>query len=81
MNKHYVIGDIHGSYNTLLALIEKLPKDANIVFVGDLIDRGKYSSQVVKFIRKNRYKSVLGNHEIHLLNSLTNTKVLRILIC
>ena len=63
MNKHYVIGDVHGSYHTLLALIEKLPKDANIIFVGDLIDRGKYSSDVIKYVRKNRYQSVLGNHE------------------
>jgi len=63
MGLTFVIGDVHGSYNTLLALIEKLPKDSNIFFVGDLIDRGKYSSDVIKYVRSNRYQSVLGNHE------------------
>jgi len=63
MGLTFVIGDVHGSYHTLLALIEKLPKDANIIFVGDLIDRGKYSSDVIKYVRSNRYQSVLGNHE------------------
>ena len=37
----YIIGDVHGCYDTLMALIAKLPEDAEIVFVGDLIDRGK----------------------------------------
>ncbi len=59
----YVIGDVHGCYKTLLTLISKLPKDSNICFVGDLIDRGKDSSQVVEFVRKNNYDLVLGNHE------------------
>jgi len=27
---HYIIGDIHGEYQMLLALIEKLPKDAKL---------------------------------------------------
>jgi len=29
----------------------------------DLIDRGRYPSKVIEFVRKNRYKSVLSNHE------------------
>ncbi len=63
MSSTFVIGDVHGCYYTLIDLVDKLPKDADLIFVGDLIDRGKYPSKVVKFIRKNRYKSVLGNHE------------------
>ena len=43
MQKHYIIGDVHGEYQTLLALVEKLPKDAKLIFVGDLIDRGLQS--------------------------------------
>jgi len=31
MSKHYVIGDIHGEYQTLLALVAKLPKEANLI--------------------------------------------------
>jgi len=68
----YVIGDVHGCYKTLLALVKKLPKNAKICFVGDLIDRGKDSSKVLKFIRKNRYDSVLGNHEYFMIEAAPN---------
>jgi len=63
MQKHYVIGDIHGEYQTLLALVERLPKDAKLVFVGDLVDRGSQSKEVVAFVRKNNHLCVMGNHE------------------
>ena len=59
----FVIGDVHGMYNTLIALLKKLPSDSNIIFVGDLIDRGEYSAQVVDLVRQRGYKCVLGNHE------------------
>jgi len=63
MQKHYVIGDVHGEYQTLLALVEKLPHDAKLFFVGDLIDRGSQSKEVVEFVRKNNHLCVMGNHE------------------
>lgn len=61
----YIIGDVHGCYKSLLALIEQLPNKQNskIVFVGDLIDRGSNSCEVVKFIMDNNYDCVKGNHE------------------
>jgi len=63
MQKHYIIGDIHGEYQTLLVLVAKLPKDAKLIFVGDLIDRGLESKKVVAFVRKNGHQVVMGNHE------------------
>ncbi|MCK5855513.1 MAG: metallophosphoesterase, partial [Sulfurovaceae bacterium] len=48
---------------TLLALVEKLPQDAKLVFVGDLVDKGLQSKEVIAFIRKHNYLSVKGNHE------------------
>lgn len=63
-NKIYIIGDVHGCFKTLQALINKLPKDANICFVGDLCDRGSDSKEVIEFIKSNAYDSVLGNHEL-----------------
>ncbi len=60
---HYVIGDVHGHYNTLKALVEKLPDDAGLIFVGDLIDRGPQSAEVVRFVRQNGHQCVMGNHE------------------
>lgn len=60
---HYVIGDVHGEFDTLLALVAKLPKDAKLIFVGDLIDRGEKSKEVIEFVRQNNHLCVLGNHE------------------
>lgn len=61
--KTYVIGDVHGHFDTLLKLREKIGSDAKLVFVGDLVDRGLKSREVIALVRKNNYFSVLGNHE------------------
>jgi len=63
MGKHFVIGDVHGMYDTLTALLDVLPADAEVIFVGDLIDRGDKSAQVVQTVRSRGYRCVLGNHE------------------
>ena len=66
---HYIIGDIHGCYNTLLRLINQIPfkKGDKLVFVGDYIDRGKYSKQVVSYIKElvelGDAIALKGNHE------------------
>ncbi len=59
----YIIGDVHGEYDTLLALVDKLPDDAELIFVGDLVDRGTKSKEVIKFVRENNYQCCMGNHE------------------
>ena len=69
MENIYIIGDVHGCYTTLLALVDKLPKNAKICFVGDLIDRGKNSKEVIEFVRSNNYDCVLGNHEYFMIES------------
>ena len=72
MKNIYIIGDVHGCYKTLLALINKLPNkfDSKICFVGDLIDRGSNSKEIIKLIRDNNYDCVLGNHESYMIDSL-----------
>lgn len=64
-NNVYIIGDVHGCYKTLCALIEQLPEKYNskICFVGDLIDRGPNSKDVIELVKKHNYDCVLGNHE------------------
>jgi serine/threonine protein phosphatase 1 len=58
-----VIGDVHGDYEALMDLMEILPQTEKICFVGDLIDRGPKSKEVLQFVMDNKFKSVLGNHE------------------
>jgi len=66
------IGDVHGCYKTLLALLKKLPDD-EIVFTGDLIDRGPDSMKVVRWMlgHQDIASSVIGNHEQMAISSLT----------
>jgi serine/threonine protein phosphatase 1 len=68
--KKWIIGDVHGSFRTLLELVKKLPKDADIIFVGDLVDRGSGSREVINFIRKRGYDCIRGNHEEMMVNGL-----------
>lgn len=58
-----IIGDVHGCYKTLMALIEKFPKDQKFCFVGDLIDRGPDNKKVLDFVLNNLHDCVMGNHE------------------
>lgn len=66
----YVIGDIHGCFHTLQDLIKQFPKDANLIFVGDLCDRGLYSKEVIEFIKANNYLCILGNHDFYMLEDI-----------
>jgi hypothetical protein len=60
-----IIGDVAGRYDTLTALIEKMPSSATPLSVGDMIDRGPKSKEVLEFFKQ--HKAVLGNHEHFLL--------------
>lgn len=76
----YVVGDIHGRFDLLEELLAKIHAELQhrpatktlLVFVGDLIDRGPSSAQVVERLRtyrRDRIRPVflLGNHEEVLL--------------
>ena len=67
----YIIGDVHGCFNTLLELIKQFPNKerSKICFVGDVVDRGLFSCDVVELIMQNGYDMVMGNHERRLLNN------------
>ncbi len=58
-----LIGDVHGCYETLMRLFEKLPNDEEIVFLGDLVDKGSDTKKVLDFIIQGGYRSVMGNHD------------------
>lgn len=66
MRRTIVIGDIHGCYDELLELLEKISFDTNdrVVAVGDLIVKGEKNRQVIElFSTDNRFSSVVGNHD------------------
>lgn len=71
MTRRIFIGDVHGHYDGLMQLLDELSltADDQLYFVGDLIDRGPKSAQVVEFVRTHADGCVLGNHEQLLLEA------------
>ena len=78
----FAIGDIHGCFESLKNLIEnkiKLKKSDKLVLLGDYIDRGPQSKEVVDFIIELQSKgydivTLMGNHEAMLIDAMENEK-------
>ncbi|MBA4394800.1 MAG: serine/threonine protein phosphatase, partial [Desulfobacca sp.] len=78
MKRILAVGDIHGCYAKLVGLMEKIRihhKEDILVFLGDYVDRGDQSREVVEYLvqlKKLRPNTVflLGNHEQMLLEYL-----------
>ncbi|MSQ80290.1 MAG: symmetrical bis(5'-nucleosyl)-tetraphosphatase [Candidatus Methylopumilus sp.] len=73
----YVIGDIQGCYYSFLKLLKKInftPRKDNLWLVGDLINRGNGSLQVLRWCYKHKssVKAILGNHDLHALAAKYN---------
>ncbi|MEM7179915.1 MAG: polynucleotide kinase-phosphatase [Spirochaetota bacterium] len=94
-----IIGDIHGCYDELCELLQKLgyqiqkvadngknytlhvshPENRQVIFLGDLVDRGPNSPAVLKLVmsmvRSETAWCVPGNHDLKLHKKLTGKKV------
>ncbi|MGD8492766.1 MAG: metallophosphoesterase family protein [Desulfobacterales bacterium] len=78
MQKIFAVGDIHGCYEKLRALMDKIPlnmEQDQLLFIGDYIDRGPGSIEVLDYLidLKKRLPGTLflkGNHEDMLQNYL-----------
>lgn len=68
----YAIGDIQGCYHAFQALLTRIEFNSNhdeLWLVGDLINRGSGSLEVLRwcYAHQNNLKVVLGNHDLHAL--------------
>jgi len=80
----YVIGDIHGRLDLLTELLEKIEEHASrlpevrtqhVILLGDLIDRGRESAQVIDYVHHVQSQTdelvvLMGNHEELMLRAL-----------
>lgn len=64
------VGDIHGCAWEFEQLLEKLAltRHDRLILLGDLVNRGPDSAGVIALARAHAYRSLLGNHELRLLN-------------
>jgi bis(5'-nucleosyl)-tetraphosphatase (symmetrical) len=67
-----VVGDIQGCYDELLAIVEQAgfdPEDDELWIVGDVVNRGPRSLDVLRWLygMRDSVVPVLGNHDLHLL--------------
>lgn len=70
MSRTIIIGDIHGCFDELRLLIEKLELTHHdrVVAVGDLTVKGPKSREVLDlFANDSRFSSVIGNHDLALV--------------
>ncbi|MFP3013572.1 MAG: bis(5'-nucleosyl)-tetraphosphatase (symmetrical) ApaH [Arsenophonus sp. NC-XBC3-MAG3] len=73
----YLIGDIHGCYRELRAVLKQVkfePKKDVLWLTGDLVSRGPDSLKVLRYIKRLRLsvRMVLGNHDLNLIGEYLN---------
>jgi len=77
MKNYWFIGDIHGEIGLLDKLLEAILKQdpQQITFVGDYIDRGPYSREVVDRIMglELPVACLMGNHELMMLSAFEDS--------
>ena len=81
MERIFAVGDIHGCLDKLISLMGVIdidPKKDRLLFIGDYIDRGTQSKDVVDYLidlarRQSRVIFLKGNHELMLQLYLSGT--------
>lgn len=71
-----IVGDVHGCFDECLDLLKKCrfqPDNDQIYFVGDLVNKGPKSYEVLQWVFENDYPTVIGNHELRLIEFLASS--------
>lgn len=62
-----IVGDVHGCLDELQDLLVKCEYEVStgdrVLLLGDLVNKGPYSAEMVKFVREKGILCVRGNHD------------------
>jgi predicted phosphodiesterase len=75
MNRTLFIGDVHGCIEELKELLVKVSYDNTtdrLIYLGDILNKGPKSADVLRFIRKQNVECILGNNEVGFLEIVRN---------
>ncbi len=73
---YYVIyGDIHGCLEEWEDLRRLIPKDSFEISVGDILDKGPYPVEALRYAKKNKIFTIMGNHEYKHIRKYWGRKV------
>jgi len=75
----YAIGDVQGCHFSFLDLLHKIKFKSDrdeLIFVGDLVNRGQNSHLFSQWCLANQsnIQTVLGNHDLHLIDNTLEQK-------
>ena len=79
LKKTFIVGDTHGCFKeflTLLKAVDYSPKTHRLILVGDIINRGPLSLEMLEWVRTKGVEMVRGNHEQAFIQGIRNNSLL-----
>ena len=73
--KTLIVGDVHGCFKEFLALLNKAdykPETHRLILVGDIINRGPFSLEMLEWVKNKGVEMVCGNHEQSFIKGVRN---------
>lgn len=77
ISRMVLIGDIHGCFDQLVALLDKIRYNEHtdaVVMLGDFISKGPDSIKVLDYAIDHGFYSIMGNHELSILSKYFHSK-------
>ena len=76
LSRQLIIGDIHGCYFTLKALLKQMRFDASkdhLLILGDLVGKGPHTASVLDYLMDlPQCQMVYGNHDLYLIQAYSS---------
>jgi hypothetical protein len=73
--KYVIYGDVHGCLEEWEELRKEIPKGAIEISIGDILDKGPYPVEALRYAKKNKIFTIMGNHEYKHIRKYWGRKV------